>query len=179
MPDEREVLELRPDADVPEVGRWLSAMEDARRDTLKKLDGVTDAALEWEPDERTNTIGTLLYHIAFVEEDWLFAEILDAPEHPDRPRHLLPFPDRVEGQRLSPVTGFTLEDHVHRLAEIRAILIEQVRSISLEDFHTLRRLEACDVSPAWVLHHLLQHEAEHRAHVAWMREEWRPSLSDP
>jgi len=35
METEREVLALEPMADDPEVGRWLSAMEDARRDTLK------------------------------------------------------------------------------------------------------------------------------------------------
>lgn len=66
MPD-REVLSLEPIADVPEVGRWLSTMEDARRDTLKEVEGIPDEALDWEPDRRTNTIGTLLYHVALIE----------------------------------------------------------------------------------------------------------------
>lgn len=123
---EREVLGLAPIADVPEVGRWLSAMEDARRDTLKEVEGVPDEALDWEPDERTNTIGTLLYHVALVEDDWLFVETIESPAHPKRRTDLFPYPDRVEGDRLSPVTGFTL-----------------------------------------------QHEAEHRSHLAWVREAWR------
>lgn len=42
--------------------------------------------------------------------------------------------------------------------------------MSVADFHTVRVCERYDVSPAWVLHHLLQHEAEHRSHIAWLRD---------
>ena len=40
---ERELLILEPIADAPEVGRWLSALDDGRVDTLRELDDVTDA----------------------------------------------------------------------------------------------------------------------------------------
>lgn len=33
------------------------------------------------------------------------------------------------------------------------------------DFHRARRLPQYEVSPAWVLHHLAQHEAEHRGEL--------------
>ncbi len=173
MTDPREVLRLDPIADVPEVGRWLSAMEDARRDTLKELDGVPDDALDWAPNERTNTMGTLLYHIALVEDDWLFVDIFGQTEHREQRRDLLPFDDRVEGDRLTPVTGMTMDEHLDRLAAVRSMLLERLRPMSVEEFHRPRPSEGYDVTPAWVLHHLLQHEAEHRAHIAWVREEWR------
>ncbi len=32
-----------------------------------------------------------------------------------------------------------------------------------------RRLPGYDVTPCWVLHHLMQHEAEHRAEIARLR----------
>lgn len=172
---EREVLRLDPIADVAEVGRWLSAMEDARRDTLRELDGVPDDAIDWAPDERTNTIGTLLYHIALVEDDWLFVDVLEQPEHRERRTDLLPFPDRIEGERLTPITGFTLRQHLDRLAVVRSTLLERLRPMTAEDFHRLRSHERYDVSPAWALHHLLQHEAEHRAHIAWVRDAWTRS----
>jgi len=166
----RRVLSLEPIGEDPEVGRWLSAMEDARRDTLRELKGVPDEALEWAPDARTNTIGTLLYHIALIEDDWLFADTLEAEDHPIRPRNLFPFPDRVEGRRLTPVTGFTMEEHLERLAIVRRLLLELLRPMTAQDFHRVRERPDFDVSPAWVLHHLLQHEAEHRAHIAWARD---------
>jgi uncharacterized damage-inducible protein DinB len=170
---EREILSLEPIADVPEVGRWLSAMQDARRDTLKELEGVPDEALDWAPDERTNTLGTLLYHIALVEDDWLFVDIFEDHDHRENRRDLLPFPSRVEGERLFPVTGMTLREHLERLAAVRASLLERLRPMGAADFHRLRGHPDYDVSPAWVLHHLLQHEAEHRAHAAWVRDAWR------
>lgn len=69
METEREVLTLEPMAGDPEVGRWLAAMEDARRATLRALEGLSDETLDWSPDPASNSIGTLLYHIALVEAD--------------------------------------------------------------------------------------------------------------
>jgi len=42
--------------------------------------------------------------------------------------------------------------------------------MSNEDFHRTRHLDSYDAAPDWVLHHLLQHEAEHRSHIAWLRD---------
>jgi hypothetical protein len=39
-----------------------------------------------------------------------------------------------------------------------------------EDFHRARARSGYDVTPAWVLYHLLMHEAEHRSHIAWVRD---------
>lgn len=105
-------------------------MEDARRDTLRELEGVPDEALDWAPDARTNTIATLLYHIALIEDDWLFADALEAEDHPMRPRNLFPFPDRVEGWRLTPVTGFTMEEHLERLVIVRGLPLELLRPMT-------------------------------------------------
>jgi hypothetical protein len=63
----RERLALDPIADDPEVGRWLAALVDGRRDTLRELERVTPEMLDWYPDAPLNSIGTLLYHVAFVE----------------------------------------------------------------------------------------------------------------
>src|SRR5688572_9752524 len=73
---ERELLILEPMADAPEVGRWLSAMEDGRHDTLRELDGVTDDLVDLRPAGSENSIGTALYHVALIEADWLVDDIL-------------------------------------------------------------------------------------------------------
>jgi len=72
--------------------------------------------------------------------------MLEAPDHPMRRTDLFPYPDRVEGGRLSPVTGYTLAQHLDRLAIVREILLSFFRSMSLEDFHRLRTRERYDVS---------------------------------
>jgi len=49
----------------PEVGRWLWALEEVRRRTLRLVEGLDQRTLDWEgPDGRENAIGSLLYHIS-------------------------------------------------------------------------------------------------------------------
>ena len=166
----RESLVLEPIADDPEVGRWLAAMEDARRDTIKELAGVTPEMLDWRPDAPLNSIGTLLYHIALIETSWLLDDIFEGEPGPDWLRALLPIEDRDGTGRLIEVNGMPLEVHLERLAKIRRYLLERLQPMTNEDFHRVRRLPQYDAAPDWVLHHLLQHEAEHRSHIAWFRD---------
>jgi hypothetical protein len=170
----REILALSPMADDPEVGRWLAALEDSRRDTLRELETVTPEMVDWYPSAPLNSIGSLLYHIGLVEASWVSEEILGDPEAKDL-EPLLPWPDREGpgegGQRhLSRIDGQTLEQHRERLAAIRAYAMGRLQPLTNDDFHRLRRFDRYDVSPDWVIHHLLQHEAEHRSHVAWLRD---------
>lgn len=113
----REVLALAPIGDDPEVGRWLAALEDGRRDTLRELERVT--------------------------------------------------PEMVDGQ--------SLHAHRERLAGVRAFTLEHLKPMTNEDFHRVRSLDDYDVAPDWVLHHHLQHEAEHRSHIAWLRDSFTGS----
>ena len=90
----RERLVLEPIADDPEVGRWLAALEDGRRDTLRELETVRPEMLDWRPDAPLNSIGTLLYHVALVEASWLLEDIFEGDAGPDWLPALLPFEDR-------------------------------------------------------------------------------------
>ena len=165
----RERLVLEPGDLDPEVGRWLSALEDGRRDTLRELEAVTPAMVDRSPDGPLDTIGTLIYHIALIEADWVAVDILGLDEPPELVE-LLPWPDRRADGRLTTVDGASLEEHVARLAGVRAFVLERLRPMPAAEFHRVRSLPAYDVAPDWVIHHLLQHEAEHRSHIAWIRD---------
>lgn len=122
---DRRVLALAPVGDDPEVGRWLAALEDGRRDTLRELKSVTPQMIDWYPEAPLNSIGTLLYHIGLIEASWVTEEILDAGE-PAELAALLPWPDREAGdgvgneRSLSRIDGQSLDDHRERLAGVRA-----------------------------------------------------------
>ena len=170
----RERLVLEGPGPEPEVGRWLAALEDGRRDTLRELEGVTPAMVDWRPDAPLNSIGVLLYHIALIEADWLMDDIEGHDAYPDWMQALLPYADRDDDGRLTRVDGQSLATHLERLARIRAFLVEEVRAMAPDQLHASRARQRYDVSPAWVLHHLLQHEAEHRSHIAWLRDTYSP-----
>jgi hypothetical protein len=174
----REILALEPIADDPEVGRWLAALEDGRRDTLRELEGVTPDMVDWYPDAPLNSIGSLLYHIGLIEASWVTEEMLGDPDAREL-EPLLPWPDREGpgeggGRHLTRIDGQTLEEHVARLAAIRAYVLDHLRSMTNGDFHRVRSLESYDVAPDWALHHIIQHEAEHRSHIAWLRDTFVP-----
>src|SRR3954447_4360759 len=171
----KERLTLEPIADDPEVGRWLAALEDARRDTYRELERVSPDMVDWYPDAPLNSIGSLLYHIALIEADWVAVEILELTENPSELAALLPWPDRDADHHLSRIDGRTLDEHRARLDGVREWVLEKLRPMTNAEFHRVRSLEQYDVSPDWAVHHILQHEAEHRAHVAWLRDTYATS----
>lgn len=149
----------------PEVGAALWQLEDARRRTLNLLRDLPPDYVDAETGG--NTVGTILYHIALIEADWLYADILGEPI-PDEVMALLPADDRDQEGVLTFVRGQSLAEHLERLQTIRSLLLERLRPMTAAGLHRPRQLPHYDVSPAWVLHHLAQHEAEHRGELGAM-----------
>jgi hypothetical protein len=87
----RERLVLEPLAGHEgEIGLFLAALGDSRQRTKESLADLDAAALDRTTPTYPNSIGTLLYHIAAIEMDWLYIEILERD-----------FPEQVILRRLS------------------------------------------------------------------------------
>ena len=160
----REELTVTPLASAtPEVGHWLWAMEEARRGLLRTITGLDQDALDWRGrDGSDNSIGSLLYHVALVEMSWLYDDIL-LTNPPGDVAALLPYDHRTADGRLAVVAGVPLAEHLERLAHTRAMFLELMTPMTLEDWHTVREPDGEDYacSPAWVVYHLVEHEAGH------------------
>jgi hypothetical protein len=96
--------------------------------------------------------------------DWLFTEILEE-QVPDDLMRLFPDEDRDENGVLILVIGQPLAQHLDLLSIIRKTLLEKMQGMTAKDFQRKRVLPQYEVSPEWVLHHLSQHEAEHRGEI--------------
>ena len=153
----------------PEIERWLWALADARSRTLARLEGLPPEALDWTPPAGENAIGTLLYHIAAIEMDWYMAEVLELTDYPADVMAHFPLDVRDDQGRLTPCAGLDLAAHLARLTMIRERLLATFREMSADEFRRIRRLADYDVTPEWVLHHLMQHEAEHRGEIGLIR----------
>jgi uncharacterized damage-inducible protein DinB len=148
----------------PKIGRALWHLEAARGRLKGTLAGLDETLLDWEPYPGGNSIGTLLYHIAAIELDWLYCEVLEA-DFPPAVEALLPYPVRDETGRLFVVTAVSLTNHLHRLDTARQILLNVYAKLTLADFRRARELPRYHVTPEWVLFHLTQHETEHRGQM--------------
>jgi uncharacterized damage-inducible protein DinB len=166
-----EILRLDPDVLTcrePLIGRYLTMLADCRQETIVVIKKTREDLLYWRRNDFDSSISDLLYHIALVEADWLHTEVLEAP-FPESLKQHLPFDDRDPQGRLIHVGSERLEDSIIRLEKVRGMLNTTFSAMNLQEFRRLRHLARYDVNPEWVLHHLLQHEAEHRGQINMMR----------
>jgi len=159
---EQLAIDYAPDLP-PAIAAAVWRLEDGRSRTLNTIKEMSQADLDWEPTNYSNGIGTLLYHIALVEADWLYTEVLQS-DYGDAERWF-PYDARDTDGRLTPIKGQSLSDHMARLKAIRDNLLAVFHPMSLDDFRRPRELEQYDVTPEWVIHHLSQHEDEHRGEI--------------
>ena len=154
----------------PEIGRWLWLLEEARGRTFQRIEQLDPALVDWAAPESDNSIGSVLYHIAAIEADYLYADILGQP-YPQQLVELFPFDVREESGRLTPVRGFELSWYIQRLDRVRSMLLEALQVMDMADFRRARSLQEYnyDITPEWTLYHLTQHEAEHRGELAALR----------
>jgi len=163
---ERKNLVVVPMSDFEtEIGRWIWCLEDVRRTLLEKISGISQQHL----DAKLNghSIGSLLYHIALIEADWLYEEVLGGKWN-TKIRSLFSHEDRNEDDTLSHIEGQTLDEHLHRLQCVRDELLFHFRSMDIEDWRTSRSLPHYDVTPEWVIYHILEHESHHRGQIFQM-----------
>jgi uncharacterized damage-inducible protein DinB len=155
----------------PPVGYALACLEKERERPLETVAGLSIAELDARADG-SNSIGTLLYHIADIELDWLYSEILES-DIPSGLAALFPIPTRTRDGHLSVVAAMTLAEHEQRLTRVRHEVLERLQNLSETDFYRVRNLEPYDVNPAWVLYHLLEHEAKHGEQIARTGRAWK------
>ncbi len=170
-PREQKIV-LALDGYEPEIGRLLWMLDDTRQRTLAVLEGITNDALNWTPAHGGNSMATLLYHLAAIEADWLYAEVLEQTDFPPRIVALFPADVRDEHGYLTPAqsTELDLDLFLDRLAAVRRLLLAAFAGMTRADFRRARELPDYAVTPEWVLHHLMQHEAEHRGQIGMLRE---------
>lgn len=155
-----------------EIGRWLWAMQALRHRTLKSIEDLDQATLDWEgPDGGDNAIGSLLYHIALTEMSWLYLDILQQ-EFPSEVKSDFPY-DMVNPQgSLTRIRNVSLEVHIGRLERSRSIFLEAFRNITADDWRRLRSPEDVkyEVTPEWAVFHLVEHEAGHTFQISAIKQ---------
>jgi uncharacterized damage-inducible protein DinB len=160
-----------PDSSEVVVSRALWGLEDARRRTYAAIGGIAAAAVDWAPPEGGHTIGSLLYHVAATEMEWVCLDVLGRSEFPSEVRSWLAAGVRDTEDRLVMPSGESLTGHKERLHATRAYTLARIGDMSIAEFRRPRTmaLEQRSVTPEWVVHHLGQHEAEHRGQIVRLR----------
>ena len=107
---------------IPEIGVALWQLQDARSRTLALFDDPDAIQVDWHPAEERISVGSVLYHLAAIEMDWLYEEVLVQPFPDTIWKHFL-HPIRDGDSHLSFVVGESLIDHLQRLRFIRSLVL--------------------------------------------------------
>jgi len=76
---------------------------------------------------------------------------------------------REDGKNLTSVINESFSSHLERLSKCRQYFLSAFEGMSAEEFRRPRKVENYEVTPEWVIHHLMQHEAEHRGQIGEIR----------
>ena len=150
-----------------DVARALWTLAEARQRTVRAVADLPDAYLDWLPSAGGHAIGTLLYHIAATEMEWVCLDLLGARDFGPNVGPLLAPGTRDTQGRLVAICGETLATHLARLSATRAHTEAALGTMTTAELRRPRpmALEPRGVTPEWVVHHLAQHEAEHRGQI--------------
>lgn len=150
----------------PLIGRFVTMLADTRRRLHRDLEDLDAPELDRIPEWGLNSIGTLLYHVAAIELDWTFADLLERGEDgfPEETAEWFPVDVRDEGGRLTPVVE-PLQRHLDRLEWARGHLLAALGGFTDADLDETVNPGEEETGRAFILHHLMQHEAEHRGQI--------------
>lgn len=163
--DRRQCVLYPPGGTAESLAHDLARLIDTRQRTLEWIETINPAVIDWQPpDHALNSISTVLYHLAAIDAYWLYMGIR-CQEFPPEAAHLFPHDVRDQHGYLTVVRGLTLQEHVEYMAEIRALVMGELYDMDPADYRRPRAMPDFDVTPEWTVHHLNQHEAEHRGEM--------------
>lgn len=163
-----------------EAARFLWQLDEQRARLLQATRGLVPADLAWQQAPGMNTIGMLLAHLAFSETNLAQVGLLGEPA--GHPQDVIGITEAEHGMPLPPggrppeaLAGRPLEWFDAMLANARAVTHRAARALTDADLDvvvqrpprpdgTVRRFDR-----AWVLYHLVEHEAGHRAQIQLLR----------
>ena len=153
-------------------------MEDARVRTRDMLTNLLPEEIDWTATGVDNSIGAILYHIALIEFDYLCADILGMEEYFADITAMFPWEHRDESGHLATAPGLSLDNHLGRLDAVRSRFLETLAPFDRERLSIPRTFPDWDydITPEWTLHHLIQHESEHRGEIGAIRSLYKAAV---
>ncbi len=170
MTVEREILEAA-DGFTESIGFYLSAMEEVRAQLREVVAGLSVEEMGRLAFDGAHSIGALVLHIGEAEWWWMRCMIAGHELTPqDRAQaywDVLLDPEAVARKNYS--AQFCL-DEIERLRAQTRDILTSLTDTDLERIYTHHNdKRTLEVSLRWVLHHLIDHEAQHKGQILMLK----------
>lgn len=148
----------------------LGIIEDARVTTLQRIEGISTEELHWQYAEGWNSISVLLSHFISIEHFFNIAFIQQRElTEKEKAQHM---PGLEMGEHIPQlITDQPVAYYIRELEISRKQLIEQLKTVSTEDFYKKRTGYNSNTgyNMAWALYHAAEDEVHHRGQISIIR----------
>ncbi len=151
----------------PTIGRLVAMLSYARQTTLQAVEGLTREQLDHLHDERSNSIGALLAHVAAVERGYqlvTFEEREPTAAENDAWSAALKLGDK--GRR--EIRGRELQFYVDELRRTREATLAALATRDDAWLEAPLRI-APALNAHWAWFHVAEDEINHRGQIRWLR----------
>lgn len=160
-----------------EIGFYLSALEKIRAELREIASDLSADELAQRILPGAHQIGALILHIGEAEAGWI-QERVAGKELGDEERKFVHWCDTTETDFA--LKGYSARECIERIDEISRRSREILREFKDDDLERLFAYERdtgerVEVSLRWILHHLIDHEANHRGQISMMKRLLRES----
>lgn len=155
----------------PAIGFYLSGMAEVREQLREALGGMTDEQIARRAVAGAHSIGALVLHIGEAEWWWIQCNVAGhkLTEEDRRAPHwdVLKDPDAFASK------GYSADFCLQQIDKIREQTRATLASLGDEDLERIfsfeRRGQTHEQSLRWILHHLIDHEAQHKGQILMLK----------
>jgi uncharacterized damage-inducible protein DinB len=151
----------------PAVGRLVGMLTYARATTLAAVDGLSLEELDHVHDDRSNSIGALLAHIATVERSYQIMTFDDRALSPqEHAQWAAALKLGTQGRQV--LRGRPLNHYVEQLTRVREQTLNSLASRDDAWLDGSVRV-APKINNHWAWFHVAEDEINHRGQIRWLR----------
>lgn len=154
-----------------EIGFYLSGWEATRAELREIVSDLSRAELSRRILPDAHQIGGLILHLGEAEASWIHA-IIAGRELDEEEKKFVHWCDTTETDFAA--KGYDARDcieKIDKISEMSRAILREFTDANLDGLFPYRRSsgERVEVSLRWVLHHLIDHEANHKGQISMMK----------
>ncbi len=166
----RRVLNPHPGLS-PGIGYYLSGMEEVRAQLINAVKDIPDDLIGKPPFLGAHSIGGLLLHIG--EAEWFWMQMVVCGHELTEEDKKAPCWDVLDDIEIVARNSFTTEFCLREIEKIRNQTRDVLFSYNDKDLeriiHFERDGEMDEHNLRWILHHLIDHEAQHKGQILMLK----------
>jgi uncharacterized damage-inducible protein DinB len=153
------------------IGYYLGGMEEVRRQLVVAVKSIPDDQIGKPPFLGSHSIGGLVLHIG--EAEWFWMKMVVGGHQLTEEDKKAPCWDILDDVDSVARNGYTTEFCLNEIDKIRNLTRDVLFSYNDKDLERIitydRQGETTEYNLRWILHHLIDHEAQHKGQILLLK----------